>query len=99
MEARIQFAGFLLKGNPCVDDRFREIFVLDSLRKNDIVVEWCCICKKCGDSIDHLLLHCEVVTKLWSVLFQLFGVAWVMPQRVSKFLRNWRGDNWETVML
>jgi hypothetical protein len=37
------------------------------------------MCKKCGESIDHLPLHCEVATQLWSVLLQLFGVAWVMP--------------------
>jgi len=42
------------------------------------VVEWYCMCKKCGVSIDHLL-HCEVTTEWWSVHFQLFGVAWVMP--------------------
>jgi hypothetical protein len=22
-----------------------------------IVIEWCCLCKKSGESIDHLLLH------------------------------------------
>jgi hypothetical protein len=24
------------------------------------MMNWCCICKKSGESIDHLLLHCEV---------------------------------------
>jgi hypothetical protein len=28
---------------------------------------------------------------MWSALFQLFGVAWVMPRRVSKLLKSWRG--------
>jgi len=37
------------------------------------------MCKTCGESIDHLFLHCEVATKLWSALLNLFGVAWVMP--------------------
>jgi hypothetical protein len=37
------------------------------------------VCKKCGESIDHLLRHCEVATELWNALLQLFGVAWVMP--------------------
>jgi hypothetical protein len=46
---------------------------------NIIVVVWCCMYKKCGESIDHLLLRCEVTTEWWSVHFQLFGVAWVMP--------------------
>jgi hypothetical protein len=50
------------------------------------------MCKKCGESIDHLLLHCEVATELWSSLFQLFGVAWVMPRRVRELLVSWRGQ-------
>jgi hypothetical protein len=25
-----------------------------------MVVEWCCMCWRSGESIDHLLLHCEV---------------------------------------
>ena len=29
------------------------------------------MCKKSGESIDHLLLHCELGTKLWSAHFQL----------------------------
>jgi hypothetical protein len=33
------------------------------------------MCKKCDESIDHLLFHCEVAIEMWSVLFQLFGVA------------------------
>jgi hypothetical protein len=26
------------------------------------VVKWCCMCKKNGESVDHLLIHCEVAT-------------------------------------
>jgi hypothetical protein len=38
-----------------VDSSFRENFDLDNLRKrNIVVVEWCCMCKKSGESIDHL---------------------------------------------
>jgi hypothetical protein len=32
------------------------------------------MCKKCGESIDHLFLHYEVATELWSAFLQLFGV-------------------------
>jgi hypothetical protein len=48
--------------------------------------------KKCGESIDHLLLHCEVATKLWSVLLMLFGVSWVMNRRVSNMFGSWKGQ-------
>jgi hypothetical protein len=41
----------------------------DNLRKmNIIIIEWCCMCKTCGVSIDHLILHCEVATEMWSML-------------------------------
>ena len=50
------------------------------------------MCKHYGESIDNLLPHCEVATKVWDVFFQLFGVSWVMPRKVSDWhaLRIWR---------
>jgi hypothetical protein len=48
--------------------------------------------KKSGESIDHLLLHCEVARDLWSSLFNLFGVDWVMPRRVRELLVSWGGQ-------
>ena len=42
-----------------------KILTLDNLRKKNIIVmEWCCMCKYSGESIDHLLLHCEVAIEL-----------------------------------
>jgi hypothetical protein len=46
------------------------------------VVDCCCICKISGKSIDNLFLHCEVERDLWSAIFTLFAVQWVMPSRV-----------------
>jgi hypothetical protein len=64
-----------------------KILIFDNLRKRTImVIEWCCMCKHGGESIDHLFLHCEVATKIWSALLQLFGVDWVMPCKVSECL-------------
>jgi hypothetical protein len=40
-----------------------------------VVVEWCCMSKKCGESIGHLLLHCEVAHDLWSYILTYFGVV------------------------
>jgi hypothetical protein len=70
-----------------------KILTLDNLQKRNIVVmEWCYMCKQCGKSIDHLFLHCEVPTELWTMFLQLFGVIWVMPRKVSDCLGNWRGQ-------
>jgi hypothetical protein len=46
-----------------------KILTMDNLRKKNIIVtEWCCMCKKSGESIDHVLLHCEVASKVWNMV-------------------------------
>lgn len=54
-----------------------------------MVIEWCCMCKKSGESIEHLLLHCEVARDLWGYILTLFGVEWVTPRRVMELLTSW----------
>ena len=34
------------------------------------------MCKKSGESIDHLLLHCGVALEVWNMVCLLFGVMW-----------------------
>jgi hypothetical protein len=54
---------------------FRKIFTMDNLRKQHIiVVDMCCICRKSGESVDHLLLHCEIASAFWNTIFNLFGL-------------------------
>jgi hypothetical protein len=43
---------------------------MENLRKRHlIVVDWCCMCKKMGETVDHFLLHYKVASALWSSLF------------------------------
>jgi hypothetical protein len=38
---------------------------MDNLRKRHvIVVEWCCMYKMSEESMDHLLLYCEIASAL-----------------------------------
>jgi hypothetical protein len=70
-----------------------KILSVDNLQKRGVlVVGWCCMCKRSGEYIDHLLLHCEVARDLWSALFTLFDVTWVMPATVLDLLACWRGQ-------
>ena len=70
-----------------------KISMLDHLRKMNVaVVEWCCMCKMNGKSIDHLLLHYEVMRKLWCYILNLFGVEWIMPRQVNDLLNSWGGQ-------
>jgi hypothetical protein len=67
-----------------------KILTHDNLwKRNVVVIEWCCMCKKNGESMDHLLLHCEVARDLWSYIFSLFGIEWVMPRMVLELLTSW----------
>jgi hypothetical protein len=35
-------------------------------RRRIVVVEWYCMCKKYGESVDLLLLHCDIARVVWS---------------------------------
>ena len=54
-----------------------------------MVVEWCCMCEKSGESINHLLLHCEVASALWNYIFTLFRIEWVMSRQILDLLTCW----------
>jgi hypothetical protein len=64
-----------------------KILTQDNLRKRHvIVINRCCMCKKTKETVDHLLLHCDVASVLWNSLFSRFGMSWVMPRRVIGLL-------------
>jgi hypothetical protein len=53
-----------------------KILTLDSLRKRHVtVIDRCYMCKKTGESVDLLLLHCDVAFALWSSLFSRFELS------------------------
>ena len=47
-----------------------------------IILDWCCMCKRDGETNDHLLLHFLVIQKVWSMVFSLFRVQWVVTKGV-----------------
>jgi hypothetical protein len=60
-----------------------KILTNDNLRKRRVVlVDWCCLCNKDGESLDHLFLHCSMAKQLWDSILTLFGLNWVMPRTV-----------------
>jgi hypothetical protein len=67
-----------------------KILTVDNLRKRHIIiVDKCCLCKRDGESVDHLLLHCDMVSALWNAIFNWFGMPWVMPRRVIDLFACW----------
>jgi hypothetical protein len=56
---------------------------MKNLRKQRvIVVDWCCMCMKSEELVNHLLLYCEIASALWNTIFNCVRLAWVMPNWV-----------------
>ena len=52
-------------------------------------VDWCIMCRCCGETVDSLLLHCEKAYRLWCFVFRIFGISWVPSCKVSDFHFSW----------
>lgn len=59
--------------------------------KNTILVNWCCMSKVIGESVDYLFLHFSMARELWDTVFSLFGIHWVMSRRVVDFFACLQG--------
>lgn len=68
-----------------------KVLTIDNLRKKGIIiVDWCCICKSNG-SRQIILSSLWGATGLWTFVFCLVGMNWVMPKSVSELLFCWKG--------
>ena len=69
-----------------------KILTNDNLRKRRVLlVNWCCLCKVDGESIDHLFIHCSLAKQPWDTILSLFDVHWVMPQKLQDLIACWPG--------
>jgi len=69
----------------------KKIITMDNLRKRYIIMaKWCYMCKNNGESVDHLLLHCEIASALWYTTFSGVGLVLVMPRKVVNLFVYWR---------
>ena len=69
-----------------------KILTSKNLRRRHVrPLDWCYMCKFNRELVDHLLLHCPIASKLWSMVLDLFGVCWVMPKSVVDLLACWQG--------
>ncbi|KAK9094246.1 hypothetical protein Scep_025715 [Stephania cephalantha] len=41
---------------------------------------WCVICRRSGEELDHLFLHCTMAWQLWASLTRELQWIWVMPK-------------------
>ena len=66
------------------------ILTLDQLQRRGFALpNRCFLCQEYEEMVDHLLLHCAKARVLWDLLFNLFGVSWVIPSSVWDILVGW----------
>ena len=69
---------------------WNKILTGDNLRLGGFdFVDWCIMCCCCGETMGHLLLHCEKAHRLWSFVLKSFGILWVLPRTVPNLLFGW----------
>lgn len=51
---------------------------MDKLRRGKIFVNACYFCKRAEENCNHALLWCLVVYKLWTMVYGLLDISWVM---------------------
>ncbi|XP_059627693.1 uncharacterized protein LOC132270534 [Cornus florida] len=64
------------------------ILTTDNLRRSQVVVNGCYMCKKTGESVNHLLIHCLVARDVFLVAL---GIPWVFSESMVDLLESWRG--------
>ena len=60
-------------------------------RRGYSMANMCFLCLSEVEMVDHLLLHCVKTRVLWSLIFSLFGMAWVLSCSVKETLLGWPG--------
>jgi hypothetical protein len=72
-------------------EALNKILTMDNLiKRHVIVVDKCCMCKRNWESVNHLLLHCDVAYAIWITFFSRFALSWVMPRHVVELHACWR---------
>ena len=48
--------------------------------------DWCILCRRSKETIDHLFLHCLMTLGLWHKIFSQAGMEWVQPSSICDML-------------
>ena len=51
----------------------------------------CYLCKEKEETSNHLIPLCKKATVLWSLIFSILGVQWVLHSLIKRNLFGWRG--------
>lgn len=68
------------------------ILTIDMLKRKGITLtKRCYLCKAAEEFCNHILLTCPAVYNIWSTVYGLMGLNWVISETVSKELWAWSG--------
>ena len=51
--------------------RNRILTIDNMIRRRQVLVNWCCLCRADAESVDHILVHCMVASELWSLVLAI----------------------------
>lgn len=69
----------------CLGGSLGKVLILDKLqRRGWQLPNRCFLCGCAEEMIHHILLHCNVVSSLWEIIFTLVNVHWVFPSTVKE---------------
>lgn len=78
------------------------ILATDDLReRRQMLVNWCCWCRKDGEDVDHVLIHCSFATYLWSLIIVcLSNIVWEFLVRIGSVnkLENTKDGQYEGLL-
>lgn len=52
---------------------------------------WCVLCKKNGELVSHLFIHCIFARDIWAYFLGWVNWVWVMPKDVKDLFHQWNG--------
>jgi len=52
--------------------------------------QWCYLCHKDEESVDHIFFHCSFTTKVWTYFISRIGCYWVMPGKLIHMFLSWK---------
>lgn len=61
------------------------------MRRGITTANQCYLCKNCLETCNHLLLWCLYTYNLWTLVFGLLGISWVMAGSAMNEILAWEG--------
>ncbi|CAN1217919.1 Putative ribonuclease H protein At1g65750 [Linum perenne] len=70
------------------------ILTLDNLRIRGFTLpNWCALCQKQEESIDHLFIHCSFVSGIWGKVSSRLSISGPLPGGVQDLIKGWKWLN------